>query len=311
MIQIKHIRSIAGLVWFVWLVLATGCAYQTPEEDWEKNGGVRLSLDWRSQTGYPAAMTWYFYKDGTGQPVVRRGDASGYEGTLPQGAYKVVVCNNDCENVLLETDNGYEQACGRARKASSLKSSTVSIVQPGNLYAAGCERINVSGEETAVAELTPTSLVKQLELNIKVTGPDADRVALKKLSGSLTGVSQGVYLSSGKPLVDMPASVAFEPEATTTGLYTTTLNLFSLPEQEADGNAVGLQLDMELADGRAVSTSTDITGEIGDAFAENTFSVILDLTVRYDGINSLSILLAEWKKGNEGSGDVNPRPATE
>ena len=54
------------------------------------------------------------------------------------------------------------------------------------------------------------------------------------------------------------------------------------------------------------STSIDSTEEIGKAFIENTFSVILDLTVKYDEINGLTVLLAEWKKGNEGSGVVDP-----
>lgn len=310
MVKKEHIRSIAGLAWLVWLVLPAGCAYHAPEEDWEKNGRVRLVLDWQTRAASPA-MACYFYKDGADIPIVRRGDASGYEGTLPVGNYQVVVCNTDCENVLLETDKGYEAACARACQVSSLKSSDLSIVQPANLYGAGCTGVEVGGRETAIKEMKPANLVRRLELNIKVTGPESDIIRPKNLNGRLTGVSPGVYLANGQPLTDESATVVFEPEATGTGLYTTTLNLFSLPEQDAGSNPVVLQLDMELADGRAVSTITDITGEIGNAFAENTFSVILDLTVRYDKISGLSILLAEWKKGNEGSGDVNPRPVTE
>lgn len=309
MVKKEHIRSIAGLAWLVWLVLPAGCAYHAPEEDWEKNGKVRLVLDWQTRA-VSSAMACYFYKDEADIPIVRRGDASGYEGTLPVGNYEVVVCNTDCENVLLETNKGYEAACGRARQVSSLKSSDVSILQPANLYGTGCTGVNVGGHETAVKEMKPANLVRRLELNIKVTGPESGEVRPKKLGGRLTGVSPGVYLASGKPL-DEPAVLAFEPEATATGTYATVLNMFSLPEKEADRNPIGLELDLELADGRAVSTSTDITGEIGNAFSENTFTVILDLTIRYDEISGLSILLAEWKKGNEGSGDVNPRPATE
>ena len=62
---------------------------------------------------------------------------------------------------------------------------------------------------------------------------------------------------------------------------------------------------MTLADGKEVGTSTDITGDIGKAFIENTFSVVLDLTVCYDEIGGLSVVLAEWKKGSGGSGTVD------
>ncbi len=252
-------------------------------------------------------MTYQFYKDGTGSPVVRRGDAWGYEGTLPAGYYKVVVCNTDCENVLLETENGYDGACGRARQVSSLKSSPVLIAQPGNLYSTGCEQIDIGGEEIAVRELSPASVVRRLELNIKITsGETGEVVQCEKLTGRLTGLSPGVYLSSGKPFSGTSAFMVFESELTSSGVYTTIQNLFSLPEKDAGSSPVSLLLDMELADGIEVSTSIDITEEIGNAFIENTFSVILDLTVRYDEIGGLTILLAEWKKGNEGSGIVDP-----
>lgn len=287
-------------------IILSACAYRTPDEDWERNGRVRLLLDWQMRTR-PSAMAYYFYKDGTGSPVVRRGDASGYEGTLPSGHYKVVVCNTDCENVLLDTEKGYDQACGRARQVSSLKSSSVLIVQPGSLYSTGCEHIDVGGEETAVKELTPAGLVRRLELNIKVVGGDTgEAVECKKLTGRLTGLSSGVYLSSGKPFSGTPAFIAFEPGLTLSGVYTTTLNLFNLPEERKDGSSIHILLAMTLPDGWEVGTSTDITEEIGRAFVENTFSVVLDLTVRYDEINGLSIVLAEWKKGNEGSGVVDP-----
>ncbi|MFV0582754.1 MAG: DUF5119 domain-containing protein [Parabacteroides gordonii] len=295
--------------WAVCLACAvtmSACAYHTPDEDWERNGRVRLVLDWQTRS-LPPVMAYYFYKDGKGSPLVRKGDASGYEGTLAAGSYKVVVCNTDYENVLLETDNGYDKACGRARQVSLLKSSAVSIVQPDNLYATGCEEVAVGGEETTVRELSPANLVRSLELNIKVTGGETgEAVQPRRLSGQLTGISSGVYLPSGKPVADAPALVAFEPEAAASGVYSTTLKLFCLPEKEEAGSPVNLLLDMELPDGREVSTSTDITDEIGEAFIENTFSVILDLTIRYDEIGGLSIILAEWKKGSEGSGVVDP-----
>lgn len=292
-------------IFFVCAIILPACAYRTPDEDWVRNGRVRLLLNWQTRA-LPPTMTYFFYKDGTGSPVIRKGDASGYEGSLPAGRYKVMVCNTGCENVLLETGNGYDGACGRARQVSSLKSSGVSIVQPGNLYGCGCEQVDVGGEETAVKELNPAGLVKKLELNIKIVGGETGKVLPEKITGRLTGVSSGVYLASGKPVSDTPAFMVFEPGAAASGVYTTNLSLFSLPERTEDALPVCLLLEMELSDGTEVSTSTDITVEIGKAFAEFTFSVILDLTIRYDEVGGLTILLAEWKKGNDGSGIIDP-----
>lgn len=61
--------------WVICLVGAlalAACTYHTPDEDWEENGRVRLLLDWQTRA-QPSVMTYHFYKDGTGSPVVRRG----------------------------------------------------------------------------------------------------------------------------------------------------------------------------------------------------------------------------------------------
>ena len=64
---------------------------------------------------------------------------------------------------------------------------------------------------------------------------------------------------------------------------------------------------MTLADGKEVTSSTDITEEVKEAFAAGiTTHVILDLVVRYDGMAGLTITLKEWKPGSGGSGVVTP-----
>ena len=296
----KNSKIIAWAVFFVSTVALSACVYHAPDEDWEKNGKVRLNLEWQTRSNYPKGMTYYFYKDGTRRPVVRTGSASGYEGTLPAGQYKVVVCNTDCDNVVLEMDNGYEQACGKVRQVSALKSSSVSIAQPGNLYGTGCHLIDVGGEETVVEELYPSSLVKTLELNIKVMG--GDNIQLTGLSGCLTGVSAQVHIPSGKALFDTPAFMAFEPDQATGGVYTYSLNLFGLSGGEGSIDPVELYLTLKTKDGKEITSFTDITGEVSDAFDKSISAhIILDLEVSYDEIKGVTIRFSGWK---EGTGNV-------
>lgn len=283
-------------VFFAGAVVLSSCVYHTPDEDWEKNGKVRLHLDWQTRSEYPSGMTYYFYKDGIGHPVVRRGSASGYEGTLPAGQYRVVVCNTDCDNVILDMDNGYEQACGNARQMSGLKSSTVHIAYPGNLYGTGCRQIDVGGEQTVVEELYPVSLVKTLELNIKVTG--GEDVRSVNLSGRLTGVSSQVHIPTGKALFDTPAFMSFEPEQADPGVYTSSLNLFGLSGGTAGSEPVELYLTLTLKDGKEITSLTNITGEVGDAFDTSVSAyIVLDLEVTYDEVNGATITITGWKEG--------------
>lgn len=292
--------------WIVLLACAftvSSCVYRMPDEDWEKNGKVRLSLEWQTRSSYPSAMTYYFYKDGTGRPVVRSGSASGYEGTLPSGQYKVVVCNTDCDNVLLDMDNGYEQAFGKARQISALKSASVHIARPGNLYGTGCQSIAVGGEKTVVEELYPVSLVKTLELNIKVMGGE-DNILPAGLSGRLTGVSSQIQIPTGKALFDTPAFMAFEPEAANPGVYTSSLNLFGLSDGGEESDPVELYLTLTLKDGKEVTSFTDITKEVGKAFEQSISAhVVLDLEIAYDEINGATIILSGWKEGTGEAGN--------
>ena len=310
-IRYKEYRMMQAVIWVisaVWIMAISSCAYHSPDEDWEKNGKVRLLLR-RSNSSCPDNMTWYFYPEDSESPLMRTGDVSGYEGTLPLGRYRVAVCNTGCTGVTLEMEKGYEEACGRAKQLSSLKSSSVQIACPGSLYGTGLEQIEVVGGETVAKELTPANLVRTLEMNIKVTGGDKDDVVPAVLSGRLTGVSSRVHIPSGKPLFDTPAFMTFEPEEVSPGVYASSLSLFGLSpgEKEEGEEPVDLSLTMTLADGKEITSSTDITEEVRDAFtATVTTHVILDLVVRYDEISGLTITLTDWKKGNGGSGTIVP-----
>lgn len=290
----------------VCMVMVSACAFHAPDEDWEKNGTVRLLLR-RQNSDCPAGMTWYFYPDGSDSPLIRQGDASGYEGTLPSGRYSVVVCNADPTNITLEMENGYEKACGKAQQFSSLKSASVHVDRPGNLYGTGKDMIEVGGSETVAEELSPVSLVKTLEMNIEVTGGEKGEIAPAVLSGRLTGVSSRVHIPSGKPLFDTPAFMTFEPEEVSSGVYCSSISLFGLSSGEDGGEPVGLSLTMTLADGKEITSSTNITEEVKDVFTANvTTHVILDLVVRYDEIGGLTLTLTDWKPGSDGSGVVDP-----
>ena len=290
----------------IWIMAVSSCAYRMTDEDWEKNGKVRLLLR-RSNSSCPDNMTWYFYPEDSESPLMRTGDASGYEGTLPLGRYRVAVCNTGCTGVTLEMEKGYEEACGRAKQLSSLKSSSVQIACPASLYGTGLEQIEVVGGETVAKELTPANLVRTLEMNIKVTGGDKGDVVPVVLSGRLTGVSSRVHIPSGKPLFDTPAFMTFEPEEVSPGVYASSLSLFGLSPGEEGEDSVDLSLTMTLSDGKEITSSTDITKEVKEAFtATVTTHVILDLVVRYDEISGLTITLTDWKPGSDGSGVVTP-----
>lgn len=297
----KKDQTTAWVVFLAGALLLSSCVYHAPEEDWERNGKVRLQLDWQTKSNYPSDMTYYFYKEGVARPVVRRGDAQGYEGTLPAGSYSVVVSNTDYENVMLEMNNGYDQAVGKARQISALKSSSgVQVARPANLYGTGGPLPFVGGEAAVVEKLYPMSLVKTLELNVKVkAGEDIHSAGL---SGRLTGVSTQVHIPSGKAQFGSPAFMTFDAELVKPEVYTSSLDLFGLSEGTAESDPVELYLTVKLKDGEEVTTFTDITQTVNDAFTAGVSAhIVLDLEVTYDEIAGATITTTGWK---EGTGNV-------
>lgn len=296
-------RNIAGwLVAFVCAVTFPSCVYRAPDEDWEKHGRIRLHLNWQTRGEYPSGMTYYFYKDGTGRPLIRSGNASGYEGTLPSGQYKVAVCNMDHTNLVLEMEDGYDRALGKVRQVSTLKSSPVHLAHPANLYGAGCQLINVGGEEMVAEELYPTGLVKTFEMNIRLSG--VDRLSPEGVSGRLTGVSSHIHIPSGTPLFDTPAFMLFEPSAVNSDIYSTSLSMFGLSEGGENGGPVELYLTLKTKDGKEITSYTDISKEISNAFNNGLSAhIILDLVIAFDEINGLTITITDWKEGTGEAGN--------
>lgn len=292
----------AAVITAACVVLLSGCTYRLTDEDWAKNGKVRLSLNWPDGERPSGGMTYYFYKDGAARPVIRQGEAWGYEGTLPAGDYEVVACAADGKSILLDMENGYDAAFGIARRASELKSADIEVVQPRFLYGTGDALAHVAGFRAVTKELYPANLVRTLELNIKITGGGEEQV--ENLTGLLTGVASGIYIPTGKLLFDTPASVSFDTKPDATGVYTSSLNLFGVSGGAAGGyKDVDVYLTLERSGEPEITSFTNITGEINEAFdATLSVHIVLDLEIAFDAVNGMTVTASGWR---EGTGQVD------
>lgn len=284
----------------VCMAIFTTCTYRLTDEDWTKNGKIRLSLNWQDKE-HPSVMTYYFYKDGADRPIIRQGQSSGYEGTLPSGNYEVVVCTAEDQTVLLEMNKGYAGARGIARQVSAMKASDMQVAQPGYLYGTGDLLADVGGFRSVTKELYPISMVRILELNIKITGGGEDRI--ESLTGLLTGVSPEIHIPTGKLLFDNPASMSFGTQPNAAGVYTSSLNLFGVSGVDKGSYTdVDIYLTLKTSDGKEITSFTNVTEVINEAFeATLAVRIVLDLEIAYDEVNGMVVSIAGWK---EGTGEV-------
>lgn len=288
------------VVAIVCIIVLTACTYRLTDEDWTKNGKIRLSLNWQDKE-HPSVMTYYFYKDGADRPIIRQGQSSGYEGTLPSGNYEVVVCTAEDQTVLLEMNKGYAGARGIARQVSAMKASDMQVAQPGYLYGTGDLLADVGGFRSVTKELYPISMVRILELNIKITGGGEDRI--ESLTGLLTGISPEIHIPTGKLLFDNPASMSFETQPNAAGVYNSSLNLFGVSGVDKGSYTdVDIYLTLKTSDGKEITSFTNVTEVINDAFeATLAVRIVLDLEIAYDEVNGMVVSIAGWK---EGTGEV-------
>lgn len=277
-------------------LLFTACTSLTTDKDWTRNGKVRLVLDWGTRAAHTGVFDYYFYADGNPVPLVRRGDASGYEGTIPQGRYKIVACNPDGINLDLSMNNGYDKAFAIARSGAYSKTTGGIISQPANLYGVGQEGI-VAAAESKTVVLTPVCLIKEVILNIRIEG-DTEVVVI---GGELSGIPSEVCIPTGKPCAGSSGSVRFPAGADGENRYTASLSLFGLrSEMNADGTDLPatLSLTVEQEDGQSFVSYTDVTDEVNEAVLHGLSARIeLDMTIHPLETGGYAIEVTQWRDG--------------
>lgn len=278
-------------------LLLAACTSLATDEDWTRNGKVRLVLDWGTRASHTGVFDYYFYTEGNPVPLIRRGDASGYEGTIPQGRYKVVACNPDGINLDLSMNNGYAGAFAIARSGVYSKTTGGIISQPANLYGTGQEGIVAVATVGKTVILTPASLIKEVILNIRIEG--GAEVAV--IDGELSGIPSEVCIPTGKPCAGSSGSVRFPAGAAGVNRYTASLSLFGLrSEVNADGpeHPVTLSLTVEQKDGQSFVSHTDVTEEVNEAVLHGLSARIeLDMTIHPLETGGYTIEVTEWRDG--------------
>lgn len=278
------------------LLTFSACTSRNTDEDWEKNGKVRLVLDWGTRAAYSGVFDYYFYTEGNPIPLIRRGDASGYEGTVPRGNYQVVVCNPDGVNLDLQMNNGYAGAHAVAHTSVLTRASEAAIRQPANLYGTGREGVKATATASETVVLTPGNLVKEVILNIRIEGGSEISV----IDGELSGIPPEVCIPTGELCTVRNALIRFSTQADGLNRYTTTLSLFGLRTESDPQTAVPatLSLAVEQKDGQSFVSHTDVTEQMNEAVINGLAARIeLDVTVSPLAAGGFTIEVTGWREG--------------
>lgn len=283
-----------------------GCTHLNTDEDWVRNGKVRVVLKWESsiRAAHTGDFDYYFYAEGSNMPFVRRGDVSGYEGILPVGHYDVVACNPDGRNLNLRMDGGYGDARAVARTSTTSGTTSATLLQPATLFGGGEKGITATAASSALVAITPVCFIRQVVLNIQIRGGGEVSV----VNGSLSGIPCEVYIATGQLCPGRSGSVNFPAQETGENCYTASLSLFGLrAKNETDTtDPTLLSLTVEQKNGQSFISRTDITKQVNEAMASGlTARIELDLEVSPDEAGGYTLTVTAWRTGEaEAEGDM-------
>lgn len=283
------------------IMLGTSCDKKELKPD---EGHLLLNLNWQHLVpgeSVPERMSVYIYG---GDGSLRQGKSEGnrYEADLPTGKYQVLVFNGDTEGVAFTDAEEFDKAYARVLPVSNRADS---IRQPGWLYSAAMEVVNVEKGEEVQRTLLPKPLTRRITLNIRLKG---DCQAVTNLSATLTGVASSVGLVSGA-YGDALASVT-ELDTWPTGEgYTANGLVFGLLDRHPDGTPVPRTVRLRLGfnNGGSQVIEKDIgSGVTGDP-ADIEINTALDIEAAATGEAGFTARMTKWEVKNLGV-NVDNRP---
>lgn len=286
----------------------------------EGEGYAEITLDWSAVPRFRTAR--YLFYDESGALIREATGVSGaYKGTFPAGRYRLVVHNEDAEQVYYCGLDRYEQAQvmaqeagdvaeytgtasgahqGSARQGSAMRQASETrqasdiscILEPGRVYSTGVCResaeLVVRAGEIVRATAAPAARTRQVHFNFVVTSENG----VRSLTGTLNGVYRGIYLCSGKYDDSSSCSVAFSAapsgetdvsSASAIG-YAAQIGVFSLFAAEEKSPPGASILNIMLTDtGGAEYTGTfDITATLKEIIAGNDGVIPIEIPIEVD-----------------------------
>ena len=249
---------------------------------------ISLSADW-SLSGLDSkeadfGATALFYPQTGGEPkVFLLGDRSGDRIRLPEGIYHVLLFNrsfNDFSNITFRGKEGYEtlEACagkiitrpdeGMRTLVSSPEELAVATMEGfevtekmlGNYGSTPYKQTTVHPEITATGDdpchihLAPQKMTRKIIATFHIKGLNN----IRSLTCRLDGVSESVFLATGKPSANtviqefVPSTYQFTPESPADGTISGTFEIFGLHT----GSEHRIYIDALLTDGKTHFTES-------------------------------------------------------
>lgn len=244
----------------------------------------------KSEYSIPPVYYYFYNVDGYTPPVVQRSDDQGnFEGTMPEGSYRVIAANTDASNVLFAGMDSHETAVVRAKTAnqSRIPSDIVLLSQPGNVYSVVIANLSVKNKDTLHFEPKPVLLTKNLHISFVLKGELADEVV--GIGGVIRGVypSMHLYTQRYEEAFEgvLSSAVQFEGDQSsqTTGGWGLLLSIFGIADPEGGESYQNiLELKLTMEDNSEAITHVDVTEQLTEIIKGNQGEMPLEVKLEIE-----------------------------
>lgn len=342
---IRTVRPLLGALLTVGLLLLgvlaavtmfTGCVKRELETrpDVPQEGTVEIAFTWPDGEEPPTGARLLFYnEDGTFHR--EHGDLTdSYRGTLPAGNYRLILHNNDAEQVGYGAMESHGTAEVYVLNISGETPSTQGelLAQPRKVYGVGRhdqgEHFSITGGETLQLSVAAERLTREVHFYFAVTGLDA----VQSVAGTLRGVAPSVLLCT-RECRQVSFGQAFDTEAYTpqpTAQTPTAHGAQAAKTANAPKAAIRFRTSMELidlltrkespagtnsieavvtdGDGRPYPVQVDITAALQQVIEENEgelpVEVPLTVSIEVNPVTAeVNATVTPWDETGTGGGD--------
>lgn len=298
-------------------VLHTGCMKRDLEHR-ALEGHLSVTLDW-GEYPVPAGAKFYFYPEQGGETLVFETPATGFDGMLPSGKYRLIVTNTDAVGVDYQAMDRYETAevyaleqvaaSGSASmNGPQSRSGGTCIAEPTQVYgAAKCSEVDLlhilpqGVHEHIAIPIVQTKLVK---LIFEISGLEQ----IDRMLGIFNGVTPSVQFATGRG-AEASRSVAFTAAAQGKG-YAALFNVFNIAGDFTAAPVPGTNtIDLNVDTGTGPKNiQIDIANTIHEIIKNNEGVIPLEIPINIslevvDG--ELIATVRPWEEGGGSDSDIN------
>jgi hypothetical protein len=294
------LRFVSSLLLLAVLLLGQGSCAERPLDVRPTEGHVVIHASWNSATPPTSGLRFYFYPQG-GDSTALSYDAAatGFEGDLPAGEYRVIACSTDARNAAYQDMESYSSASVTATGDAQSRSLSY-YAQPSGVYVLNLSDLTVPLQDAVETSSVPDTLSRSMNLSFLLLGGES----LASLSGLIRGIQPSVFIATGQSWGETGAAsfttVVSGNEATAEiGMLGILDPLGSVPYRNL------MDLTLTLNDGTVQTTQVDLTQFLSDVLNANGGSVPVELSVEVELRLIDAQLVASVKPWNDGSGEGN------